>query len=405
MVTQGRGPTAAVEELMRRLRRSLHARPEVGLHLPATQDMICRALDGLDMNVTLGSRISSVVAIVEGNVDGPTVVLRADMDALEVDEYVDVEYRSTTPGVMHACGHDLHAAMLVGAAHILAAQRSRIRGRVALVWQPGEEGHDGMRAMLDEGLIEHVGGHDRIVAAFGLHVLSRGLPTGVFSGRSGASHASTGTFTVTIQGAGGHAGFPHETRDPVPVAAELVLALQSRVTRSFDVFDPVVITVSSIRAGTAPNAIPDSATVHGSARTFSSTNESAVEPMIRELSSGISAAHGLRVRCEYVPGYPPVLNDPGESEFVQSVVEDLFGQQRYRELAKPLPAGDDFSRLAELVPSAFVLLGAEMGIDDCVLHPNHSPHAEFDDSVMPDGASLLAEIAIRRLASATHDHE
>ncbi len=245
------------------LRRRLHRHPEIGLHLPVTQAAVLEALEGLDLEVTTGRSLSSVVAVLRGSapVEGerPVVLLRGDMDALPVTEEVDCDHTSTVPGAMHACGHDLHVAALVGAARILHELREELAGDVVLMFQPGEEGPGGAEPMVREGLLDAAGA--RVTAAYAVHVTAAEHPFGTWFSRPGALMASADEVTVTVRGEGGHGSAPHHALDPVPVACEVVLALQSAVTRRFDVFDPVVVTAGRLAAGTVNNVIPDDAVV------------------------------------------------------------------------------------------------------------------------------------------------
>jgi amidohydrolase len=225
------------------LRQAIHADPEIGLDLPRTQEKVLAAIDGLPLEVTTGRALSSVTAVLRGTRPGETVLLRGDMDALPVTEATGLPYASRNDGVMHACGHDLHTAMLVGAARLLAARRGELAGNVIFMFQPGEESYAGAERMISEGVLDAAG--SRPVAAFGLHVASGLLPLGMLTSRDGTMMASADTMEVTVQGHGGHGSQPHRAADPIPAACEIVTALQTLVTRRFDVFDPVVITVAA----------------------------------------------------------------------------------------------------------------------------------------------------------------
>ncbi len=381
---------------MQALRRKLHQHPEIGLELPASQALIVKALSDLDADLILGQTCSSVIAVLTGSRPGPTVVLRADMDALPIQEAPGSEPRSLTENAMHACGHDLHSATLVGAATLLSSRTKEMSGRVVLVWQPGEEGYDGMQVMLDEGLMEVIGAE--AVATYGLHVLADTFPHRVFSGRAGVSHATSATFQIKVSGVGGHAAFPHAAVDPVPAAAEIALGLQIRLTRTVNIFDPAVITVGSIHGGNAPNVIPESVVLAGTVRAFSQASANQLPDLVRSLAAGIALAHGVRAEVDYREGYPVVDNDKAEVDLLRGVVQDLLGTERFQELAVPIPAGDDYSRLMQLIPGAFFLVGAGIPDGNGRLHPNHSAGANFDDGVMGDGAAVLAAAALRRLS-------
>jgi amidohydrolase len=380
------------------LRRALHREPEIGLQLPRTQEKVLAALAGLPLEqVSTGRELTSVTAVLRGGLPGPTVLLRGDMDALPVTEQTGVPYASQVDGAMHACGHDLHTAILVGAARLLSARQAELPGSVVFMFQPGEEGDGGAKLMIGEGVLEASG--ERAVAAYGLHVSSSELPCGLFAGRPGAMLAAADTLEVTVRGRGGHASRPALAADPIPVAAEIVTALQVLVTRQFDVFDPVVITVGSIHAGTAENIIPDYAELGATIRTFSPGARARVRDASVRLAEGIAAAHGLTADAVFTDGYPVTMNDPAELAFTTSVIDDALGGGRCVLAPNPITGAEDFAFVLEQVPGAFVFLGAcPPGTDPSAAAYNHSPRAVFDDRVLPDGAELLAELALRRLA-------
>ncbi|MCX4744196.1 M20 family metallopeptidase [Kitasatospora sp. NBC_01287] len=379
-----------------RLRHDLHRFPELGLDLPRTQERVLRALDGLPLEVSQGSALSSVTAVLRGGRPGPVVLLRGDMDGLPVAEKAPLPFAADN-GAMHACGHDLHTAMLAGAAHLLAARREQLHGDVVFMFQPGEEGSDGAGAMLAEGVLDAAG--RRPVAAYALHVASA-MPHGEFGSRRGPILAASDALNVTVHGAGGHGSAPHRAKDPIPAACEMITALQTMVTRRFDVFDPVVVTVGLIQAGTQRNIIPETAYFEATVRTFSAEARSKVADAASELVRAIAAAHGLRAEVEYLPGYPVTVTDGAETDFLADTVRDVFGEERYQPMPNPMTGAEDFSRVLDTVPGSFVWLGAApKGTDPDSLPLNHSPYAEFDDAVLPDGAALLAELATRRLAA------
>ncbi|MEU9607621.1 M20 family metallopeptidase [Streptomyces sp. NPDC048057] len=380
------GGRRAAQDRLVRLRRALHRVPETGLHLPRTQRLVLEALSGLDLRITTGRRLSSVTAVLQGAHPGPSVLLRADMDALPV-----------SPGRMHACGHDLHTAMLVGAAHELLRRRDEVHGSVVLMFQPGEEEGAGARLMIEEGVLTAAGAPP--VAAYALHVASAALPLGAVASRPGALMASADTIKVTVHGRGGHGSLPHGALDPVPVMCETVLALQSLVTRRFDVFDPVVVTVGTIHAGEVANVIPATAAYEATARTFTPAARGKLRDEALRTLAGVTEAHGLKADVQWEDGYPATVNDPAEVAFAASVVRELLGAGRFVELPRPLSNSEDFSYVAERVPSAYLLLGACPADRDPATAPyNHSPEAAFDESVLADGAELLAELAVSRLS-------
>ncbi|TDD03922.1 amidohydrolase [Nonomuraea deserti] len=379
------------------LRHSLHTTPEIGLQLPRTQEKVLAALDGLPLEIKAGTALSSVTAVLRGGRPGPAVLLRGDMDALPVTEKNDLPYVSRLAGRMHACGHDLHTAMLVGAARLLSARRDELAGDVVFMFQPGEEGHDGAKHMIAEGVLDAAG--SRPVAAYGMHVVSSMLPLGLFASRPGPIMAAADTFSVTVKGRGGHGSSPHRSLDPIQAGCEMVAALQSMVTRTFDVFDPVVVTVGSFHGGSADNIIPDDARFDATVRTFSKENRTLVKRRLVEVVEGIAAAHGLRAEASFGMGYPVTVNDESEADFLGRTAGELFGPGRYFVSPQPVMGSEDFSYVLNSVPGAFVFLGACPADRDPATAPyNHSPEAIFDDSVLPDGAALYATLAHERLA-------
>jgi hippurate hydrolase len=376
------------------LRRDLHRIPEIGLHLPRTQERVLAALDGLDLELTLGKNLSSITGVLRGGKPGGTVLLRGDMDALPVTEATGEEFSSTLDGAMHACGHDLHTAGLVGAARLLAARKADLPGDVVFMFQPGEEGWDGAGHMIEEGVLTASGKH--VDAAYGLHVSAASYVKGQFTARPGTLMAASGALAVRVLGEGGHGSSPHDARDPIPAACEMVTALQTMVTRSFDVFDPVVVTVGTFHAGTRRNIIPDDASFEATLRSFSPEVSERVGEHAVRVCRGIAAAHGLDIDVTYEPEYPATVNDAGAYDFVADTIRDVFGEERFTEMAEPITGSEDFSRILERVPGAYLFLGA-CPTDPATAPDNHSPRARFDDSVLGDGAALLAELAVRRL--------
>lgn len=385
------------------LRRRLHQVPEIGLDLPQTQALVLEALEGLGLEVTTGRALSSVVAVLRGaavpeGAPRPSVLLRGDMDALPVTEEVEVDYRSTN-GAMHACGHDLHVAALVGAARILAERRDELAGDVVLMFQPGEEGPGGAAVMIEEGLLEASG--TPVSAAYTLHVFSAEHSLGTWFGRPGPQMAAADEMTVRVIGQGGHGSQPHRASDPIPAACEMVLALQTRVTRGFDVFDPVVVTVGRFAAGTKDNIIPDDAVFEGTVRTLSTAARTQAIADIERACRGIAHAHGLEVEITWASGaYPVTVNDEAEFDLARDTVVDLFGADRWVDMANPELGSEDMAVVFEHVPGAYLNLSACATGDPELADDNHSPRAAFDDSVLPDAAAYLAEVALRRLAVA-----
>jgi amidohydrolase len=379
------------------LRRALHQVPEYDLDLPKTQQLILDALDGLPLKITLGKELSSVTAVLRGGRGpGPVVLLRGDMDALPVTERVDVPYASQHAGMMHACGHDLHVAGLVGAAKVLCAMRDELPGDVVFMFQPGEETSGGAPIMIGEGVLDVAG--RRADAAYGLHVGASSQPLGMWSSKPGSFMAAADQLHVRVIGEGTHGSTPYRGKDPIPVLCEIVTALQLMITRQFDVFDPVVLTVGRIAGGTKENIIPDDAFFDATVRTFSEAARAKIQKSSIQLVEGLAAAHGLQVDAEYQVGYPVTVNNPSEYEFARDTIVDLFGADRFRERSNPRCGAEDMSYVLNEVPGVYLNLSACAAADPDSAADNHSPLANFDDSVLPDGAALLAELAVRRLA-------
>ncbi|UDM00516.1 M20 metallopeptidase family protein [Streptomyces longhuiensis] len=378
------------------LRHGLHREPEIGLQLPRTREKVLAALDGLPLEIHEGKGLSSITAVLRGSRPGPAVLLRGDMDALPLQELADVPYASVVDGSMHACGHDLHTAMLVGAAKLLSARALELAGSVVFMFQPGEEGCDGAGAMLAEGLLDVAG--VPVIAAYATHVHTN-LPAGLVVSRPGTATVAGSAIHIVLRGRGGHGSMPHQAADPVPAAAEIVTALQSMVTRTTDAFDPVVLSVGVLRAGTAVNIIPDSAEIGMTLRTCSDHMQEEVLGRIRRLCEHIALAHGLTAEVEMEWGFPATVNDADEVAFAESVTAELFGADHWLTAPQPTMASEDFSRILAVVPGAFLLLGAcpPGTADPASAVPNHSPHARFDDSALPVGAALLAGLAQARL--------
>jgi hippurate hydrolase len=391
---------AAISHEIAELRRAIHIEPEIGLDLPRTQHKVLSALADLPLEVSTGQALTSVTAVLRGGHPGSTVLLRGDMDALPVAERTGLPFSSGVPGTMHACGHDLHTAMLVGAARLLSARQAELPGNVIFMFQPGEEGSGGARLMIDEGVLDAAG--ERPVAAFALHVSSGLLPLGVTASKAGATMAAADTLHVTVRGRGGHGAQPHHASDPIPVACEIVTALQAMVTRRFDVFDPVVVTVGTFHAGTTDNVIPDEAAFVATVRTFSPQSRDLIKDASVLLVKQLAAGHGLTADAEYVDGYPVTSNDHAEFSFAAKTIGEVFGEHRFITAPNPLTGSEDFSYVLEQVPGAFIMIGACPPDADAAKAPfNHSSEAVFDEGVLADGTALYAELAMRRLAAAS----
>ena len=390
-----RDDAQAMSDELVQLRHRLHEQPEVGLQLPRTQETVLRALDGLGLEISTGTALTSVTAVLRGGRPGPSVLLRGDMDALPLQEDNDLPYRSQVDGAMHACGHDLHTAMLVGAARLLGAHRAELAGDVVFMFQPGEEGWDGAGHMLREGVLDAAG--SRVSSAYGMHVLSAREPLARFTSRPGTLMAASDELRVVVRGAGGHGSAPHKALDPVTVAAQLVGDLQTLVTRRFDVFDPVVVTVGSFHAGTKRNIIPDEARFEATVRSFSPEARERIRRESVRLCSSVAGAYGLEVDAQYLEEYPVTVNDADHTAFAAAVAAEVFGDDRYAPMVAPQTGAEDFSRVLAEVPGCYLFLGACPSPDPSAAPDNHSPRARFSDDVLADGTLLHAELAVRAL--------
>ncbi len=376
------------------LRRAIHAEPELGLHTPLTRNKIRAALDGLPLDWREGPSTTGQIATLKGEAGpGRSVLLRGDTDALPMPEETNLPYASTIPNTMHACGHDSHVAMLVGAARLLCARREILAGEVRFMFQPGEEGHHGARYMIDDGLLDPLPD-----AAFALHVMPN-APHGLIAGRSGALLAAADEIEIRVEGRGGHASLPHETLDPVPVACEIVLALQALVTRKFNAHDPVVVTIAKLDAGSAHNVIADRAVLRGTMRSLSPGNRARLHAEVRHLAQGIAAAHRMEAVLTIREGFPVTMCDARAVAFGEATARAQFGPDAFHRLDAPIMGAEDFAYVLEKVPGAMFFLGmAHEGEDWTQCCGIHSPRMVLDESVMPRGSAFLAGLAQRFLA-------
>ena len=376
------------------LRRRIHAHPELGNALPRTREAVLEALDGLGLNVHLSNATSGIVAVLEGASPGPTVLLRGDMDALPMPEDTGLPFASKVEGCMHACGHDAHTAMLAVAAQVLGERRDRLQGTVSFMFQPGEEGPGGAKPMLEEGVLNAGGQPD---AAFALHVYPN-RSSGLLMTRPGPILAAADQAYVRLTGRGGHGSMPYDALDPVPVACELVQALQTFVTRRFNPFDPVVITVGCIRAGTVNNVIPEHAELEITIRSFNPDTRRRAHDGIERLSEHIASAHDLRAEVAITHGYPPTVNDEQMAAFVADTARELVGDAGFQVLSAPLPGAEDFSYVLDEIPGCFTFLGAAPpDVDPTDAAPCHSNRMLIDEQAMATGIAMHASVAWRYL--------
>ena len=383
------------------LRRAIHAEPELGLHTPLTMAKVRAALAHLPLEWREGPSTTGQVAVLKGARAGAAghgrVLLRGDMDALPMDEHTGLEFASTIPGRMHACGHDTHTAMLVGAAELLCARQGEIAGEILFMFQPGEEGYHGARFMIEDGLIGGAAHGPLPDAAFALHIMPN-APHGMVGGRAGPLLAAADQFDIVVRGRGGHASMPHDTRDPVPAACAIVTAIQAMVTRRFNAADAVVATVTQINAGTAHNVIADAATLRGTLRSLSPQHRAQLHTLLREVAEHTARAHGLEAEVTVTQGFPVTLCDARAVALGAEITRTALGEQAWLDLPAPIMGAEDFAYVLEQVPGAMFFLGVARQGDDwrqcCAIH---SPRMHVDEAALPSGTAVLAGCALRFL--------
>ncbi len=377
---------AGFAEEMTAWRRHLHAHPELGLDCFETAEFVVEKLRefGVD-RIETGVARSGVVAVIEGRSPGRSIGLRADMDALAMDDLSGTDHASTVPGRAHACGHDGHTTMLLGAAKYLAETRN-YAGRAVLFFQPAEEGPGGARLMVEEGALDR---HE-VAEVYALHTLP-GAPEGTFETTPGPIMAAVDSLHVHVIGQGGHGAMPHDARDPIPAAVAIVQAIQTIITRDRDPLDDLVISVTQIHAGSADNVIPERAYVGATIRTFTEGVREMAHRRLREVAAGVAAAHGVRAEVEIEAGYPPTINDVQTTEFASEIAREVVGDaaviaDRTREMG-----AEDFAYMLAERPGAYLFLGQGAG------PALHHPAFDFNDAVAPLGASFFARVVERAL--------
>jgi hippurate hydrolase len=369
------------------LRRDIHREPELGFGTKKTAEKVLSALEGLPLDIQTGVAENGIVATLRGGGDGPTVGLRADMDALPIHEETSLPFASEIAGKMHACGHDGHTSMLVGAAHCLSGMRERLNGMVRFFFQPAEEGGGGGKVMVESGVA------DDVATVFALH-LWPGLPFGTAATKAGPIMAAADAFEITVRGSGGHGAMPHLTADAIAMAAQIVTALQTVVSREVDPVEPAVLTVGEIRAGSAFNIIPETAWLGGTVRTLSEALRRQMPERIEQLARGV--AQGMRgdAAIDYDFSYPVTTNDEGAARHALGVIRELFGEENTLELPNPSMGGEDFAFFLERMPGAFIWLGVGEEVSGL-----HTPTFAFDEEILPQGSALLTALALEKLVS------
>lgn len=379
-------------------RRDIHRDPETGNHLPRTRAKVLAALEGLPLELALHKATSGISAVLRGEKVGPTIILRGDMDALDLQEDSGEPFTSENPQKMHACGHDLHTSMLVHAAKLLSAHQSDLAGQVLFMFQPGEEGHHGAREMINEGLLTSV--DPPPTAALAIHV-STVYDSGLITTRPGLGMAAADQVQVIVHGSGGHGSSPNGALDPVTVAAAILTNIQVAITRQVPATEPVVVTFGIVQAGSAHNIIPPSATMTGTIRTFSEDRRDHVHRMLKEVADGISAAHGLTATVEINRGYPVSINDPDWTREFLTFAAEMFGADKVAEQTEPIMSAEDWSYVLQQIPGAMVFLGAcPPELDSATGPTNHSNLVRFHEDAMATGIALYSATAIRHLTQA-----
>lgn len=375
---------AAYADDMKTWRRHLHAHPELQFDCHQTAAFVAEKLRAFGVDtIHEGIAQSGIVAIIEGNGDGPTIGLRADMDALPIEEMTGAEYASTVPGKMHACGHDGHTTMLLGAAKYLAETRN-FKGRVALIFQPAEEAGGGAGVMVKEGIMDTFD----ITRVFGIHNVP-GRDLGQVFTTPGPIMAAADTFTIDIEGKGGHGAYPHETIDPIPPAIAIAQGFSTIVSRNHRALDDLVISLTQIHSGTIDNVVPGTAYLNGTIRTFDPDVRAMAERRMEEIVAGVATSYGVTAQFTYDRGYPPTINDADQVDFAAEVARDVVGPAKVDAMASREMGAEDFAYMLQARPGAYMFLGAGEGAG------LHHPEYDFNDEVAPIGASILARLVER----------
>ena len=367
-------------------RRDLHEHPELGFEEVRTSGIVAERLRALGFEVHTGIGQTGVVGVVRGARPGKTIMLRADMDALPIDEENDVPYRSQTAVHMHACGHDGHVAMLLGAARIVMSRRDEVAGTVCFLFQPAEEGKGGAKAMVEDGVLERF----RIERAYGLHLASA-HPAGHVGFHEGAFYASSDSIEITVEGKGGHGAAPHLSIDPVYVAAQFVVAVQQVVSRNIDPIEPAVVTIGAISGGTTHNVIPSRVKLLGTVRAFDADVRAKMAERIERVLRGICESSGATYEFTYLWRYPVTSNDVEQTRYVRALAQEIAGDERVDDVPR-LMGAEDFSFFAERVPACFFTIGSNGG--ERSAFPHHHARFDIDESALETGVRMMTALAI-----------
>lgn len=374
-------------------RRWFHQHPELGFEEIETARYIEELLANWGLKVEhVGS--TGLLVVLQGSTTGPVLALRADMDALPVTEQTGLSFASLRPGVMHACGHDAHLAILLGTIRLLQAERHRLSGTLKFIFQPSEENPPGGALdLIQRGVLKE----PQVDAVVGLHV-SPGFPAGCVALKEGVTMAAADLFEVAVQGRGGHGSAPHQARDPVVAAAEMILAMQTAVSRRLNPLEPAVVSVGTVAAGTRPNVIPEEVRLSGTIRSLKDETRRQLPCWLENIVTGVARAHDVQAEFKYLEGYPPVVNDASLTAQVRRAAARVVGSLRVLELVEPSMGGEDFAYYAQKVPGCYFYLGVKSGEGN--LEPWHSPRFVLDERALPVGAAVLAQVALDFLRSA-----
>ena len=369
------------------IRHQIHMNPELGFEEYETSKLVASELEKLGIEVTKNVAKTGVVGLIKGGYPGKTVALRADMDALRINEEGDYEFKSKNPGVMHACGHDGHTASLLGVAMMLNEIKDELHGNVKLIFQPAEEVEGGALPMIKEGVLEN----PKVDAVFGGHLWGS-IEEGKVAVKHGAMMASPDIFTIKIHGKGGHAGVPHASVDPVPIMAQVITALQTIVSRKNDPTNPLVISCCNVHSGECHNAIPTEALIQGTVRTLNNETRDFAEEAIEKFVKGIVESQGASYEFEFIRQFPPLVNDKNMADVLEKAAKKIVGDENVFELATPSMGGEDFAFYTEEVPSSFVFVGMAKDVENPILH--HNAKFAWEDNNMKNLAQTLAQVAI-----------
>lgn len=385
------GKSEEINEELIKIRRDIHSHPELGLQEIRTSQLVADKLRELGIEVKKGMALTGVVGLLRGSGEGKTIMLRADMDCLRLQENNDVSYKSEYPGLMHGCGHDVHTTWLLGAAMILSEMKDKLKGNVKFVFQPAEEFSGGASLMIEGGVLQN----PKVDAAVGAHIWPY-INTGKVGVKEGSIMAASDSFKLTITGKGGHGGHPHKCIDPIASACEIYMAFQTIVSRRVNPMEPAVITIGKFNAGTAHNVIPDEVVLEGTVRTLTHETRDLVPELMKEIAEGITIANGAKYKFEYTKYHPPVINDGNITNLIEISAGEIIGKENVLRMERPTMAGEDFSFYQTFVPAAFFWIGTgdkEMGTDN----PLHSSDFKVDENMIHKGSAILAQCALNFL--------